>query len=71
MNKIIVVCQKEHENGYEDYVGICLLCEIERLKADINQELEAAEERVVNLFENMENPYLPDITKAIRARGQA
>ena len=32
MNKIVVVCQKEHEKGYEDYVGVCLLCEIEKLK---------------------------------------
>lgn len=30
MTNIVVVCQKEHEKGYEDFVGVCLLCEIER-----------------------------------------
>jgi len=30
MSNIVVVCQEEHEKGYEDYVGVCLLCEIER-----------------------------------------
>jgi len=34
------------------------------------KEREAAEERVVDLFTDMETPYLPDIIKAIRARGQ-
>jgi len=33
------------------------------------KEREAAEERVVDLFTDMETPYLPDIVKAIRARG--
>ena len=32
-------------------------------------EREACEERVVSLFEVLETPYLPDITRAIRARG--
>lgn len=30
---------------------------------------EAAEERVVDLFTHMQTPYLPDIVRAIRARG--
>ena len=34
-------------------------------------EREACEERVVSLFEVLETPYLPDITRAIRARGTA
>ena len=34
------------------------------------KEREAAEERVVDLFTDMETPYLPDIIKAIRARGE-
>ena len=29
MNKVVVVCNKEHEKGYEDYAGVCLLCEVE------------------------------------------
>jgi len=32
-------------------------------------EREACEDRVVSLFEVLETPYLPDITRAIRARG--
>jgi RecG-like helicase len=32
-------------------------------------EREAAEERVADLFADMETPYLPDIIAAIRARG--
>ena len=38
----------------------------ELVRAD---EREAAEERVADLFADMENPYLPDIIAAIRARG--
>jgi len=37
----------------------------ELVRAD---EREAAEERVVDLFVDMETPYLPDIAAAIRAR---
>lgn len=33
-------------------------------------EREAAEERVVDLFSEMETPYLPDIVKAIQAKEQ-
>ena len=29
MNKVVVVCNNEHEIGYEDYAGVCLLCEVE------------------------------------------
>ena len=32
------------------------------------EEREAAEERVTDLFADMETPYLPDIVAAIRAR---
>jgi len=31
-NHITVVCHKDHDEGYEDYVGKCLLCEVERLQ---------------------------------------
>ena len=34
------------------------------------RERDSAEERIVDLFTDMETPYLPDIIKAIRARGQ-
>lgn len=50
-----------------------LTAENEALKAVVSDavtaELEACEERVVSLFEVLETPYLPDITRAIRARG--
>jgi len=32
VDKITVVCHKDHDKGYEDYVGKCLLCEVERLR---------------------------------------
>ena len=32
MDKITVVCHKDHVVGYEDYAGKCLLCEVERLQ---------------------------------------
>jgi hypothetical protein len=34
-------------------------------------EREAAQERVVNLFADMETPYLPDIIAAIRAKSES
>jgi len=33
------------------------------------KERDAVEERVVDLFTDMETPYLPDIVKAIREKG--
>jgi len=38
MNKITVVCHKDHSQGYEDFEGKCLLCVVERLR-DENQQL--------------------------------
>jgi hypothetical protein len=32
VDKITVVCHKDHDRGYEDYVGKCLLCVVERLQ---------------------------------------
>ena len=37
----------------------------------VTAEREACEERVVSLFEVLETPYLPDITRAIHARDKA
>ena len=37
MNKITVVCHKDHLHGYEAFEGKCLLCEMEKLYAEINQ----------------------------------
>ena len=50
-----------------------LTAENEALKAAVAEEVAAervaCEERVVRLFEVLETPYLPDITRAIRAKG--
>jgi hypothetical protein len=43
---------------------------IEKFEALVRaDERDQAEERVTDLFADMETPYLPDIIKAIRARG--
>lgn len=48
-----------------------VLSGIERFAALVRaDEREAAEERVVDLFADMETPYLPDIVNAILARGE-
>ena len=31
MDKITVVCQKDHDKGYEDFQGKCLLCVVDEL----------------------------------------
>jgi len=31
MNKITVVCHKDHSHGYEDFEGRCLLCVVDEL----------------------------------------
>ena len=44
--------------------------ELERFAALVAaHKREECEDRVVDLFTDMEMPYLPDITRAIRARG--
>ena len=35
MNKITVVCHKDHSHGYEDFEGKCLLCVIDALMLEI------------------------------------
>jgi hypothetical protein len=35
MNKITVVCHKDHSHGYEDFEGKCLLCVVDGLLLDI------------------------------------
>ena len=35
MNKITVVCHKDHSQGYEDFEGKCLLCVIDALMLEI------------------------------------
>jgi hypothetical protein len=35
MNKITVVCHKDHSHGYEDFEGKCLLCVVDDLILEI------------------------------------
>ena len=35
MNKITVVCHKDHSQGYEDFEGKCLLCVVDDLMLEI------------------------------------
>jgi len=74
MNKIVVVCQEEHEKGYEDYVGVCLLCEIERLKALI-LDTQNLKNNLLWCFQEWKEDHMSDgiyiqTVEAIRARGQ-
>ena len=45
------------------------LAHMKTVQDAVAAEREACEERVVSLFEVLETPYLPDITRAIRALG--
>jgi len=35
VNKITVVCHKDHSHGYEDFEGKCLLCVVDDLMLEI------------------------------------
>ena len=35
MDKITVVCHKDHDKGYEDFQGKCLLCVVDELMLEI------------------------------------
>ena len=37
MDKITVVCHKDHVVGYEDYRGQCLLCVVEDLMREVGR----------------------------------
>ena len=37
MDKITVVCHKDHVVGYEDYAGKCLLCVVEDLMWEVGR----------------------------------
>ena len=37
MDKITVVCHKDHVVGYEDYAGKCLLCVVEDLMREVGR----------------------------------
>ena len=68
------LCAKsEDELRYQHAEIARLHAENEALRSAVSDavaaEREACEERVVSLFEVLETPYLPDITRAIRARG--
>ena len=35
MDKITVVCHKDHDRGYEDFQGKCLLCVVDELMLEM------------------------------------
>ncbi len=35
MDKITVVCHKDHDKGYEDFQGKCLLCVVDELMLEM------------------------------------
>ena len=61
MDKITVVCHKDHDKGYEDYVGKCLLCEVERLRK--REWVGLDEDRVAYLADKYAPPIDPAFTK--------
>lgn len=61
MDKITVVCHKDHDKGYEDYVGKCLLCEVERLRK--HEWVGLTEDRVDYLADKYAPPIDPAFTK--------
>ena len=62
MTNIVVVCQEEHDKGYEEYSGVCLLCEIKRA---VLAEREAC--ALIGDYYHDEEANCGDL---IRARGQ-
>ena len=45
MDKITVVCHKDHVVGYEDYRGQCLLCVVEDLMREVGRLTAACKEK--------------------------
>lgn len=69
--EITKLIMASYDQGVKDAQQEALVT-LEQLTAAVRaDEREAAEERVVELFTDMETPYLPDIVRAIRARGEA
>jgi hypothetical protein len=51
VDKITVVCHKDHDKGYKDYVGKCLLCEIERLQK--REWVGLTDEEIIKCFDSV------------------
>jgi hypothetical protein len=72
VDKITVVCHKDHDKGYEDYVGKCLLCEVERLQK--REWVGLTEEEFSDLLyfdgrlDHVEVPLIADFIRAIQAK---
>ena len=67
MNKITVVCHKDHDKGYENYIEKCLLCEVERLQKREWHGL--SWEEIDECFKITPDQYLPaQIYKRIEAK---
>jgi len=82
MNKITVVCHKDHSHGYEDFEGKCLLCVVDDLMLEIGnlmvQKRRAEKREWVGLTEDEAIELLPvgdweiqstlDFARAIEAK---
>jgi hypothetical protein len=63
MNKITVVCHKDHSHGYEDFEGRCLLCVIDALLLEIGNLMVQKQN-----FAPITDVISPSVIKAISKR---
>jgi hypothetical protein len=75
VDKITVVCHKDHDKGYEDYVGKCLLCEVERLqKRDNSSWVGLTDEEIKKIakkhkwHEGNVEPHLMPVFRSLEAK---
>jgi hypothetical protein len=63
MNKITVVCHKDHSHGYEDFEGRCLLCVVDDLMLEIGNLMVQKQN-----FAPITDVISPSVIKAISKR---
>ena len=77
MDKITVVCHKDHDKGYEDFQGKCLLCVVDELMLEIGslmiQKQRAERREWVGLTDEDKDELLnldnwTDIVEAVEAK---
>lgn len=72
MDKITVVCHKDHDKGCGCYIWKCLLCEVERLSK--REWVGLTEEEFFDLLsfggrlDNVETPLIADFIRTIQAK---
>jgi hypothetical protein len=77
VDKITVVCHKDHDKGYEDFQGKCLLCVVDELMLEIGnlmiQKQRAERREWVGLTDEDKDELLnldnwTDIVEAVEAK---